>query len=48
VSIDEIETNERSAIKGSLVALGVLMLIVIGGLALTIYVARLLWGLSTQ
>ncbi len=48
VSIDEVETNERSAIKGSLIALGVLMLIVIGGLALTIYVARLLWGLSTQ
>ena len=48
VSIDEARTDARGALKASLVALAVLALIVIGGIALTIYVARLLWGLSTQ
>ena len=48
VSIDETSTDARTALKASLVALAVLALIVIGGIALTIYVARLLWGLSTQ
>ena len=48
VTSDEAITDRRSAISASLLALAVLALIVIGGIALTIYVGRLLWGLSTQ
>jgi hypothetical protein len=35
-------------IGASFLALAVLVAIVIGGIALAIYLARLLWGLSTQ
>lgn len=48
VSSDEASTSRRSAIGSSLLALAVLALIVIGGIAFAIYVGRLLWGLSTQ
>ena len=49
VSSDEASTSGRRSIIGaSLAAVAVLALIVIGGIAVAIYVGRLLWGLSTQ
>jgi hypothetical protein len=48
VASEEPPAGVRSALGSSLLAIGVLALIVIGGIALTIYVARLLWGISTQ
>ena len=49
VTSDEASTTGRRGVIGaSLLALGVLALIVIGGIAVAIYVGRLLWGLSTQ
>ena len=48
VTSDEPSTGPRSAIGASLLALAVLALIVIGGIAVAIYLGRLLWGLSTQ
>lgn len=48
VTSEEPSTRPRSAIGASLLALGVLALIVIGGIAVAIYLGRLLWGLSTQ
>ena len=48
VTSDESSMQKRSAIGASLLALAVLALIVIGGIALAIYVGRLLWRLSTQ
>lgn len=48
VSFDDTVDDERSVIGASFLALVVLVAIVIGGIALAIYVARLLWGLTTQ
>lgn len=48
VTSDEASTGGRSAVGASLLAVAVLALMVIGGIALAIYVGRLLWGLSTQ
>ncbi len=48
VTSDEAAADRRSAIGASLLAVAVLALIVVGGIALAIYVGRLLWGLSTQ
>ena len=48
VTSDEASAQKRSALGASLLALAVLALIVIGGIALAIYVGRLLWRLSTQ
>ena len=48
VTSDEASTGRRSAVGASLLALAVLALIVIGGIAVAVYVGRLLWGLSTQ
>ncbi len=47
VSIDEVDDG-RGVIGASFLALAVLVAIVIGGIVLAIYLARLLWGLSTQ
>jgi hypothetical protein len=48
VASEEPSRNRKSAVGASLLALAVLALIVIGGIAVAIYVGRLLWGLSTQ
>ena len=48
VTSDEASTGRRSILGASLAAVAVLALIVVGGIAAAIYVARLLWGLSTQ
>ena len=48
VSVDDTDDSQRSVVGASFLALTVLVAIVIGGIALAIYVARLLWGLSTQ
>ncbi len=48
VASEEPPAGVRSALGSSLLAVAVLALIVVGGIALTIYVGRLLWGLSTQ
>lgn len=48
VASDETPAGRRGSISAMLIALAVLALIVVGGIALTIYVGRLLWGLSTQ
>lgn len=47
VSMEDPDDNQRGVIGATFLALAVLVAIVVGGLALTIYVARLLWGLST-
>lgn len=48
VSMDEVQDDPRGVIGATFLALVVLVAIVVGGIALAIYVARLLWGLSTQ
>ncbi len=48
VSFDDRDDGERSVVGASFLALTILVAIVIGGIALAIYLARLLWGVSTQ
>ena len=48
VTTDEASTQKRSAVGASLLALAVLALIVILGIALGFFVGRLMWRLSTQ
>jgi len=47
VSGDEARGGGRSVIGAALLAVVVLSLIVVGGIALGVYLGRLLWGLST-
>lgn len=47
VTMREPESDQRGVIGATFLALAVLVAIVIGGFALAIYVARLLWGLLT-
>ena len=48
VTSDEVSTQRRSVVGATTIALGVLALIVIGGIAGAIFLGRLLWELSTQ
>jgi hypothetical protein len=47
VSMDEVSSDQRGVIGATFMALAVLVAIVVGGLVLAIYLARLLWGVST-
>lgn len=48
VSMDEASPDQRGVIGATFMALAVLVAIVVGGLVLAIYFARLLWGAPTQ
>lgn len=48
VTSDESARNRGSVLTASLIAVVVLALIVVAGIALAIYLGRLLWGLFTQ